>query len=286
MLQRIVIAVFGLCFLAACSFSAMDHDPEAVFRNPAAYAETDHVIDFIRNRDAEGFWSTWVAEAEGDLALRRTMTKLFDALPGEGALKIDRFYAELRTGGAEYDHVPVYLSVYDVESGGEFAQLTIAVVPENDACCYTSHASLIPAERRPSTYNDFTLEGKGWVHYLMFALLIFMPVFMIATAVLCFVEKRVSRRWLWIPFILIGFWGVAFNWTTGEVQNDLVNFAQGRLNISFIKLHLLGAGFTTAGYFQPWILTIGSPIGAIVYYFQRRVSKPKGDDVRPYEVGA
>jgi hypothetical protein len=116
---------------------------------------------------------------------------------------------------------PVYLSVYDVEGPDGFAQLTLAVYPEDGVCCVTSYVQAIPSTTRPSTFNDLSFEGKGWLHYVMFGLLIGMPLFLVGTAILCFVEKRVRRRWLWIPFILIGLWGVQFNWTTGVLTPEL-----------------------------------------------------------------
>ncbi len=280
---RIFLATLAALCLAACNFSGLQHDSEAVFDDPAAYETSDRVIGFVRQRDFDAFYDTWVAEAEGNPQLQSTMLQVFEALPGDGELKIERFYSELRQGEGEYQGIPVYMTVYDVEGNGEHAQLTIAVAPEDGVCCATSFTSLIPSERQPSQFNAFTFEGKSWVHYLMFGLLVTVPLFMLVTAVICFFEKRVQRRWLWIPFILFGLWGVTFNWTTGVIQPELFRIEQGRMVFQFLSLHFLGAGFATHGYFQPWILTIGSPVGAIAYYFRRRVSSKPGASKQPYE---
>lgn len=279
---RIILAALAILWLPACNLSQLTHDSEAVFEDPAAYQSSDRVIGFIRKRDFEGFFSTLSAEEQENVVLRERLQELFDALPGEGDLQISRFYSERRYGEGEYEGVPVYLTVYDVESGGAFGQLTIAVYPENGVCCVTSYAGFSLTERRPSTFNDLTLEGKGWLHYLIFALAVGFPVLMIGTAVLCYAEKRVRHRWLWIPFILVGLWGVSFNWTTGQLQSELVQWTPQGIYFKFISIHLLGAGAATAGYFQPWILTIGTPVGAIAYYVRRLFHK-SGEQKRPYE---
>lgn len=87
----------------------------------------------------------------------------------------------------------------------------------------------------------------------MFGLLVAIPVFMVATAVLCFFEKRVRHRWLWIPFILVGLWGVTFNWTTGAMQFELFGFDGMMIQFKLFSIHLLGTGYVTYGPFQPWI---------------------------------
>ncbi|MEQ9316454.1 MAG: hypothetical protein RLN72_11430, partial [Henriciella sp.] len=40
----------------------------------------------------------------------------------------------------------------------------------------------------------------------------------------------------------------------------------GGIYFSIFKFHLLGAGITKWGLFQPWIIQIGSPVGAVLYW--------------------
>lgn len=280
---RLFLAAVAAVFLSSCGITEYGHDPEAVFDTPEAYAASDRVVELVRQRDLDSFFDTFTDDVPDREAARKSLVRVFDRLPAGEDLTIKRFYSELRQGEGEYEGIPVYLTVYDVEGDEKFAQLTLAVYPENGTCCVTSYINLIESDRRPSTFNAFTFEGKGWVHYLMFGLLISIPVFMIATAALCFFEKRVRHRWVWIPFILVGLWGVTFNWTTGAIQSEIIKVSSQGIFINFFKVHLLGAGFVTMGYFQPWILSIGSPVGAVAYLIRRRLFKPPAEPLRSYE---
>lgn len=283
---RLFLAAIAAVFLSSCGIAEYGHDPEAVFETPEAYAASDRVAELVRKRDLDGFFDTFPTDVPDREAKRKSLVPVFGLLPDGKDLKVNRFYSELRAGEGEYAGVPVYLTVYDVEGDKGFAQLTLAVYPENGTCCVTSYINVIESDQRPSAFNAFTFEGKGWVHYLMFGLLIGIPVFMIATAILCFREKRVRHRWLWIPFILVGLWGVTFNWTTGAIQSDLVQISPQGIFFNFIKVYLLGAGIVTVSYFQPWILSIGSPVGAVAYFVRRRFYKPPAEPLRSYETPA
>jgi hypothetical protein len=280
---RIILAAALTLVLAACSFSGLKHDPEAVFDNPEAYEASDRYVEMILNRDGDAFLETWTKEVEKQPYLRNQIETVFDELPEGDPLQAKRFFAQLRQGEGKYAGTPVYLSVYDVEGPDGFAQLTLAVYPEDGVCCVTSYVQAIPSTTRPSTFNDLSFEGKGWLHYVMFGLLIGMPLFLVGTAILCFVEKRVRRRWLWIPFILIGLWGVQFNWTTGVLTPELIQIGPGGVQFQIIAIHLLGAQIVTYGPFQPWLLTIGSPVGAIAYLIRRRLAKRADDTAKVYE---
>jgi hypothetical protein len=283
---RFILATLSVLTLAACNFAGPEHDPESVFTDPAAYEASDRALELVRQRDLDGFFDTFTADIPDREATRNSLVEVFGFLPSGEELKVQRFYSELRRGEGEYEGLPVYLTIYDVEGDEGYAQLTLAVHPEDGTCCVTSHIRVIESERRPSTFNAFTFEGKGWVHYVIFALLVAVPVFMIGTALLCFFEKRVRRRWLWIPFILVGLWGVDFNWTTGAMQFELFRFDATSFHFKLFSVHLLGAGIVTYGPFQPWILSIGSPLGAIAYYFRRRMSGQPAEPGRPYETPA
>lgn len=280
---RIFLAASLTLILAACSFSGLKPDPEAVFSDPEAYEVSDRYADMIVRRDIDAFLETWTKETDKQPYFRNKLEDVFDELPEGDPLKAKLFYAELRQGEGEYAGTPVYLTLYDVEGPEGFAQLTLAVYPEDGECCVTSHIRVVPSERRPSTFHDLSFEGKGWLHYVMFGLLIGVPVFMIGTAILCFIEKRVKRRWAWIPFILVGFWGVTFNWTTGALQTELFQIGPNGVHVQILAIHLLGAQIVTYGPFQPWLLTVGSPLGAIVYLVRRRFRKNTGEPGKAYE---
>ncbi len=127
---------------------------------------------------------------------------------------------------------------------------------------------------RPSIKYDFTLEGRSLRHYVFFSLLIFLPIFTLSTAIACGLNKNVKRKWIWIIFILVGLWGANFNWATGEIGNEFIQATSKSVKFQFLQFHLFGAGIIKAGPFRPWIISIGIPVGAVLYwYWPARVAR-------------
>lgn len=106
--------------------------------------------------------------------------------------------------------------------------------------------------------NGLSFAGKGVVHFLMLALTIAVPVFILVALVLCIRTPIPRRKWLWVLFILFGFVQLQLNWT------------EGVMNVQPLSFLLFGAGYARAGPAAPIILTVSMPLGAIVFFFKRR----------------
>ena len=273
--MRIIWIAALLLMLASCGLSALEHDPNTVFDDPDAYTFTDTVVEAIKNEDGEALTALSDPEFLQIENYEDELAKLFDLLPGDTSREIVLYYSELRTGTRDGVSVPVYYTVHDIIAGDTFGVLEIAVAPLDGQCCVATFGKVSPSESQVSTYYDFTFEGKGLKHYLVFAVFLVVPVFMVGTAIACGLNPLVPRKILWIPFILVGLWGVDFNWATGKLQNELLYMSNGDLQFSLIQIHLLGASFLKFGAFQPWIFTIGSPIGALAYWFEYLGRKPE-----------
>lgn len=153
---------------------------------------------------------------------------------------------------------------------GESYRLLLAVAKFDDECCLVTYFMLIPWMGRPSTFNDFTLENKGLLHFLFLAGLVLIPLFILVTAIALIRDKGARRKVLWMFAIVLALWGADLNWSTGEVANDLIQInEQGGVFFSLISIKLLGAGIQTSGPFAPWFIELGSPIGAIAYWIAR-----------------
>jgi hypothetical protein len=115
--------------------------------------------------------------------------------------------------------------------------------------------------------NRFTFAGKGPVHWLFLALAVVIPLFIVATLVVCARTPIPRRKWLWLLFVALGLVQVSLNWSTGE------------WGISPVAVLLLGVGFHKAGPVAPYVLTIALPIGAVVFLLRRRTwsTAPSGD---------
>lgn len=105
--------------------------------------------------------------------------------------------------------------------------------------------------------NRFTLKGKGLVHYVVLLGAIGVPILILCTLIQC-VRTRVKRKWLWIPFILIGIGSAQLNWTTGQ------------LGLQPLSLHVPGAALARGGLYAPWILSVSFPLGAVLFQRKRR----------------
>tara|TARA_R100001086_G_scaffold204796_1_gene120670 strand:+ start:521 stop:1387 length:867 start_codon:yes stop_codon:yes gene_type:complete len=272
-LHRIFWVFAFTLILSGCRLDEMfKQDPRGVFDEPEIYEAADRFAALFESRDAEG-----LAEMVHPLLVdvfggSEGMRGIFGQLP-EGEIHVSMYFAEPRIGDDRYgdlEGAPLYLFLYDVRINNNNAQLQLVLAQNDDTCCSVTYILLNETIGPPSKYHDFSFANKGPLHYLFAFLLVAMPVFHLVTAVHCgFSKGVVQRKWLWIPFILIGFWGFKFNWTTGEVVFILLNIKDGMVNFSLFNLNLLGAGYLRAGMFTPWIITIALPIGPVWYWIRR-----------------
>src|SRR5262249_3844824 len=116
----------------------------------------------------------------------------------------------------------------------------------------------VPRNGSLAAENDFTLSGKGSLHYAVLALAVAVPLFIVYALVLCIRTKFERRKWLWGIFVLVGLVQFPLNWSTGETEVTPVSF------------QVLGAGVMKAGPAAPWMLTVSMPVGAIVFLLRRR----------------
>lgn len=117
--------------------------------------------------------------------------------------------------------------------------------------------NFVPRTQSLEEENRFTLDGKGPLHYLVLALAVAIPLFVLYALVLCARTRFPRRKWLWLLFVAVGLVQFHFNWSTGD---------WGVQPLSFL---LLGSGFAKSGPYAPWIFTIALPVGAIVFLLRR-----------------
>ena len=108
--------------------------------------------------------------------------------------------------------------------------------------------------------GEFSLKNKSSFHYLILVVAVLSPLLIIYALIRCITRKTLTRKWLWIIFILFGFGKLTFNWATGEW--DLI----------FLNLQALGAGFFIPNY-GPLYIFVSLPLGAIVFLL-RKQEKP------------
>lgn len=105
--------------------------------------------------------------------------------------------------------------------------------------------------------NKFTLNNKTLIHYIMVLFTILIPVFIIVTLIFCIITPMEKNKWLWIIFIFLGLGKISFNWTSGDI------------NFQILSIQFFGSGFIRANNFAPWIMFTSVPIGAIIFWIKK-----------------
>lgn len=106
--------------------------------------------------------------------------------------------------------------------------------------------------------NRFAFQGKSPWHYAILALSVAIPLFIVATLIVCVRTPIARKKWLWVLFILGGIGSISINWTTGALEFKLLQYL------------VLGGSAMAASEYAPWVITVGFPLGAIIFWFKRR----------------
>jgi hypothetical protein len=105
--------------------------------------------------------------------------------------------------------------------------------------------------------NRFTLSGKTTLQYVVLALAVLVPLFILSALILCVRTEIERRKGLWVLFILLGVGKLAVNWTTGQ------------WNIMPLYVLLFGVGAFSPPY-GAWTLSVSLPLGAILFFIRKR----------------
>jgi hypothetical protein len=111
---------------------------------------------------------------------------------------------------------------------------------------------VLPASSDPSKLNDFSINQRGPVGYIVLLLMFGCAALCIVAVVLIWRRPWLKRRWLWTLGSLVGFAGFGLNWSNGVWA------------VLFLNVSLFGITATKAGPFAPWILSFGIPVIAII----------------------
>lgn len=125
------------------------------------------------------------------------------------------------------------------------------------------------------SFKEINSFGNAGVTPLRISVLIwglFSVVSIIWIFVLAAKEKHLKRKPLWLIFIILGVGGFSLNWTTEAWAFQILNFS------------VLGAGFSTAGPFSPWIIKVAFPLGAFIFLFLKKQGKLKYKTEKPAKV--
>jgi hypothetical protein len=122
--------------------------------------------------------------------------------------------------------------------------------------------SVKPLGKSIEAQSSFDLKNKTPAQYGVFLGALAGVLLSLIAMVRCFQEKGLNRKWLWIIFIIFGIGNLSMNWSTGEWS-----FAP-------LSILLFSAGISSTGY-SPWVISMGLPVGAVVYLVRRLVNHRK-----------
>lgn len=109
--------------------------------------------------------------------------------------------------------------------------------------------------------NAFKFFGKSIIHYLALLFAMMIPVFILYTLVQC-IQLPGNLKWIWVPFIILGFVSFHLDWATGRAFLQPLSFLI--FGVSAVKQK-----------YGPFILSISLPIGAIAFFIVQMIKTNK-----------
>ncbi len=100
------------------------------------------------------------------------------------------------------------------------------------------------------------LQRPLWAQ-LFLLIVVAVPLFTLYVLVLC-IRTKMTRKWPWILFILLGVMTLRLNWNSGEMGFQLLG------------VQLLGASCFRSGLVGPWVFGVSFPLGAVLFLIKRR----------------
>lgn len=253
LLRLLLFFVLSLCIMSSCSMQQT----------------TEKFI----NREIDSFSRGFIQNIlTGDTsAVRKLDTRLIN----DSALSIlnvlhrtlaDKKLNQIRALGAQdrwlrstkaNDNYDIYSVIYEYEFEDAFILFTIVINKQSKPYTIVSFNANASKESF-SKRAEFTFKNKTLKHYIVFAWIIAIPLFIIIT-VISVIKTPIRRKWAWILLVILLNVGVNFNWTTGLFQWR---------NIEVILL--LATDIAYGSIYAPWDFTVAFPLGAVIFWYRRK----------------
>lgn len=218
----------------------------------------------------------------GEIAAARACF-LPEALPANADEMLGQAHDALQFGDAPEVEV-VYRGFIHTTGSGRSDRLVVHVRGAGKALlvfAQTRDVNTAPAlvslrwEPAPLDLGDrypFRLAGVPPVYYALLGVAITVPILIVYAGISCF-RERPRRRWLWLLFILFGLGRLSVVWVPGPLNLD-------NIRIQPLQFQLLGAGFGKFPIYEPWVLSVSIPLGAL-WYLSRRRPEPRTEPAEP-----
>lgn len=146
---------------------------------------------------------------------------------------------------------------YEFQNGNNI--LFLMSLKEKDRKFYVTNFDGQALKAPLSELTKFTFADKPTVSYIFLLFSVLVPIFILTTLIIMLRSaiKR-KKKIIWALIILfISFPTFIVNWNTGEIDFKLLNFV------------LLGAGFGKSAIYLPWLISLGIPIGGLLFWIRR-----------------
>jgi len=218
----------------------------ALAASPAEQEQARGYIDHLRDRNYDAIERGLRADLRTP-GLRQSLAKMADMVPaGEpqsvrtvGAQKSTRADTTLLNLTFEYEFAAGWLVANVATEARNGERFVVAF-------------NVYPRARSLRDEHRFTLAGKRGMHYVVLGTALAVFAVTVLAFYRCARTRNLSRKPLWIVFILVGFGQLAIDWTSGAWR------------LALLHLQLFGAGATAAPD-GPWWIMVSLPVGALVF---------------------
>jgi hypothetical protein len=203
-------------------------------------------------------------------------------LPADAAASAQAIYQVLKATGSSPTISQVFWSTFrslkqDLQRdqlvyhvvGAEAAALVFVTAETANGKTLLTGFRCEPAPRNLRERYPLIARGLPLVNYLF--LLVWMAVGVtILSALVLWCRRRPQRRWLWLVAILLGVGKIGLYWLPGP-------FSWSYVRVQAISVSFLGVGAVKFPLYDPWLLTISIPAGALAFLaLSRRRESPSG----------
>lgn len=255
--MKVLITILFITVFAGCSRT----DVLNMMAPDDKKAQAIEILEALRKGSGEETFALLSEDQKSDDA-KQTLVVLAQGMPDHDFTSMNFIdYRWQKTKGKEYYN---FVFEYDFEGYYLLANITLE---ENEGNVMVAGLHVNEVAVSQSVSSQFDFKDAGILHYGFLTAVIILPVFSIATLVVCIRTKHLKRKWLWCVFILIGFMSFKLNWSTGE------------FGWQPLSLQLFSGSVFSSGANGPWILGFSVPVGAIAFWYKRNYGKNENNPI-------
>ena len=250
---KFIFILFSVNILTACSLN----DVMDTLMDDKITSYSDQMINLILEKDSDAFYVELHADVTQKANLE-AVSNIFSQLPNDTPISSElidyRFTSFAGTDGNRTDH--------SIEYQYQFSETWMHIkldIREENKTYQVYGFYFTPMARSIQEINKFDITEATPIELIILTLMIIFPAFMFYTFYVVFkLRKQLVKRKRWMFFVLLGFGGIIYNWTTKF------------MGLKLFTVGLFGAGFYAPGLYGPVTLSLYFPIGAALFWFFKK----------------